>query len=110
MENSVRQPILGRRVWIARGIAAAVDLVQIGFFPFFIEGSLFPLNAVLDVVTCITLVLLIGWHIAFVPTFIIEQLPIADLAPTWTLATLIATRGYGRKIEQAPVSASRDGL
>src|SRR5580704_10792908 len=72
----------GVRVWTARGIAAFVDLLQIGLFPFFIEGSANPLNAILDVLTCITLICLIGWHIAFLPTFIIEQLPVADLAPT----------------------------
>jgi hypothetical protein len=95
MENGAKQSISARRVWAARGIAAAVDLVQIGFFPMFIEGSIFPLNAVLDVVACVVLVWLIGWHIAFVPTFIIEQLPVADLAPTWTLAVLFATRRHG---------------
>jgi hypothetical protein len=94
VENGVNQGLSGRRVWAARGIAAGVDLLQIALFPFFAEGSLFPLNAALDLVTCITLILLVGWHIAFLPTFIIEQLPVADLAPTWTLATLIATRKY----------------
>ena len=88
----------GVRVWTARGIAAFVDLLQIALFPFFVEGSLFPLNAVLDVLTCLALIWLIGWHIAFLPTFIIEQLPVADLAPTWTLATLIATRHHGKEL------------
>jgi hypothetical protein len=89
--------ISGARVWTARSIAAFVDLLQIGLFPFFIEGSVNPWNAALDLLTCITLICLVGWHIAFVPTFIIEQLPVADLAPTWTLATLIATRHHGKK-------------
>src|ERR1700689_4261809 len=95
MENAVKQSISARRVWAARGIAAAVDLVQIGFFPMFIEGSIFPLNAVLDVVACIVLVWLIGWHIAFVPTFIIEQLPVADLAPTGTRGLFLPPRRHG---------------
>src|SRR6204780_191744 len=95
MENAVKQSISARRVWAARGIAAAVDLVQIGFFPMFIEGSIFPLNAVLDVVACIVLVWLIGWHIAFVPTFIIEQLPVAHLARTGPLRGFSDNGGHG---------------
>src|SRR5271170_4871805 len=109
MENSLRRPISGRRVWAARGIAAAVDLLQIALFPFFAEGSLFLPNAVLDVLTCITLICLVGWHIAFLPTFIIEQLPVADLAPTWTLATLIATRRHGRNEPAGQFSPPANG-
>jgi hypothetical protein len=90
-----RSPLSARRIWLARGIAACADLVQIFFFPVFSEGIASPLNAGLDVVVGVTLVLLVGWHIAFVPTFIIEALPFADLAPTWTLAAVIATRGRG---------------
>jgi hypothetical protein len=95
LEN--RSPLSARRIWLARGIAACADLVQIFFFPVFSEGIASPLNAGLDVVVGVTLVLLVGWHIAFVPTFIIEALPFADLAPTWTLAAVIATRGRGAK-------------
>lgn len=86
------KPRSAQRIWLARGIAVAADFVQIAVFPFFVEGLLSPLNAVLDVVVCLLLILLVGWHIVFLPTFIIEQLPFADLAPTWTLAALIATR------------------
>lgn len=52
-----------------------------------------PVNAGLDVVVAICLILLVGWHIAFLPTFIVEQLPFADLAPTWTIGVLFVTRG-----------------
>ena len=48
--------------------------------------------AALDVVVAIVLTLLVGWHIAFIPSFIIKALPFADMAPTWTIAVLIATR------------------
>ena len=82
-----------REFWLARGIAIAADFVQIAVFPFFFEGILSPLNVALDILVCGLLIVLVGWHIAFLPTFIIEQLPFADLAPTWTLAALIATRG-----------------
>jgi hypothetical protein len=64
-------------------------------FPAFSAGVFSPVNDALDVAVCIALTLLVGWHIAFVPTFIIKEIPFADLAPTWTVAALIATRGRG---------------
>lgn len=86
-----------RRIWSARGIAAAADLLQIAAFPYFFEGLLSPLNIVLDLIVAAVLISLVGWHIAFLPSFIIEQMPIADLAPSWTIAVLIATRKSGGK-------------
>jgi hypothetical protein len=80
------------RVALAWAIAAAVDAVQIAGV-----GAALPLNEGLDIIVAIALTFLIGWHIAFIPTFIIESLPFADLAPTWTLAVFIATRGKRRK-------------
>ena len=82
-----------RRIWIARGIAVLADAIQIGFMYFFVEGFASPANDILDAVVALLLILLVGWHIAFIPTFIIKVLPFADLAPTWTIAVLIATRG-----------------
>jgi|SRR5580692_7905666 hypothetical protein len=84
--------ISSRRIWLARGIAVAADAVQIAFFPFLSEGFASPFDAALDVVVAIVLTLLVGWHIAFIPSFIIKALPFADMAPTWTIAVLIATR------------------
>jgi hypothetical protein len=81
-----------RRLWIARTVAIAVDLIQIALAPMFAEGFLAPFDPVLDVATAIIMIALLGWHIAFVPTFIVEFLPFADLAPTWTIAVLIVTR------------------
>src|ERR1700721_2885251 len=84
-----------RRIWIARSIALAADVAQIFLFPLVAEGIASPLNDALDVIVCFVLVLLVGWHIAFLPSFLIRLLPIADLAPTWTIAILIATRRGG---------------
>jgi hypothetical protein len=89
------KPPSTRRIWIARAIALAADGLQIGVFPMFMEGMLSPANAVLDVVVAAAMILLVGWHIAFIPAFIVEALPFADLAPTWTLAVFVATRGKG---------------
>jgi hypothetical protein len=81
-----------RKVWIARCFAVVVDVVQIAVAPAVMEGFLSPLDIVLDVATAIIMIALLGWHVAFVPTFIVKSLPFADLAPTWTIAVLIASR------------------
>jgi len=96
-----------RRVWIARGIALLVDLVQWAFLP----ASLTPFNSAIDVATGLAMVALVGWHWAFLPTFAAELVPFVDLVPTWTLAVTFATRG---RVVQAPAlpppgQAPRDG-
>jgi hypothetical protein len=82
----------GRRA-IAFAIAALADLLQWVLFPLFIAGGAAPWVDGLDVGVGVTLILLLGWHWAFLPTFIVELFPVADLVPTWTLAVWIATRG-----------------
>jgi len=52
-----------------------------------------PINQIVDVATAIAMTWLVGWHWAFLPTFVVEAVPIVDLVPTWTLAVLVATRG-----------------
>ena len=81
------------RVWLARGIAMIADALQIGLAPIIVEPLGWPVNSILDIVVAIVLTRLVGWHIAFLPGFVIEQIPFANLAPTWTLAVMIATRG-----------------
>jgi hypothetical protein len=78
-----------RRVLAARVIALAVDLAQYALLPV----ELTPLNNVVDVATALLMVGLVGWHWAFLPTFLAEMVPFVDLAPTWTLAVMFATRG-----------------
>lgn len=109
MSNANRKTPTAGRVWLARGIAMAADLVQIGLLPYFAEGIVSPLDAVMDVVVGVVLVWLVGWHIAFVPTFVVEMLPVADLAPTWTLAVFIATRGRGGAQEPIAQLAQEGG-
>jgi hypothetical protein len=87
------QALSPQRIWLARGIAVAADVLQIVFFGIMAEGFASPVDAVVDVIVALVLTLLVGWHIAFIPSFIIKALPFADLAPTWTIAVLIATRG-----------------
>jgi hypothetical protein len=77
-----------RRIWIARGLAVLVDLVQL--HP---ALEIPPINQAIDVATALALTWLVGWHWAFLPTFVVEIVPFVDLVPTWTLAVMIATRG-----------------
>jgi hypothetical protein len=96
MPHKIRS-ISPRRIWLARGIAIAADLAQIVLFPIFYEGFASPFDIAVDIVAAILLTLLVGWHIAFIPSFIIKALPFADLAPTWTVAIFIATHGQTKK-------------
>jgi hypothetical protein len=96
-----------RRVWIARAVAVLVDLVQWGLLP----ASLTPLNGAIDVATGLAMVALVGWHWAFLPTFLAELVPFMDLVPTWTLAVAFATRGRAAPAPALPPpgQAPRDG-
>lgn len=86
--NALSKP---RKV-IALCVALGLDAMQIGLFPLFGEGFASPANDVVDGLAFIFFWRLIGWHIAFLPALIIEVIPVIDLAPTWTIAVLIATR------------------
>jgi hypothetical protein len=81
------------RIRAARIIAVVADLVQIGFLPAFAEGFLSPVNDILDVAVAVTMVILVGWHWAFLPSIVSKLVPVWDLVPTWTAAVLFATRG-----------------
>ena len=81
------------RVWVARALAIAADALQIVFLPLFGEGFASPVNDALDVLVGLTLVWLVGWHWAFVPSFAAELVPGLDIFPSWTTAVWFATRG-----------------
>lgn len=80
------------RVRLARCIAIAADAIQFGFFPLFAEGFASPLNIALDIFVCLTMIALLGFHVAFLPSFLFEAFPVLDLAPTWTIAVFVVTR------------------
>lgn len=76
----------------AYAIAICADLIEICLAPVLFEGFLNPFNAFVDVVVCVVLSRLIGFHVAFLPSFLIKLVPFVEIAPTWSLAVLIATR------------------
>jgi hypothetical protein len=107
----LRQPeaiVVGadRRILAARVIAIVADAVQIGLMPVFAGGAASMVNDALDVVVGIAMVVLVGWHWVFLPALVAELIPMVDLAPTWTIAVLIATRKRGGpSISAAPSNA-----
>jgi hypothetical protein len=76
----------------AYAVAICADLIQICLTPIVSEGFVSPVNNILDVVVCAILTWLIGFHVAFLPSFFIKLVPLVEIAPTWTLAVLIASR------------------
>ena len=76
----------------ALAIAILADALQFVFFPMFVEGAFSPVDDLLDIVVAWILIRLLGWHWAFLPSFVAKLIPGADLVPTWTMAVLLATR------------------
>ena len=93
------------RVLAARVIAVTADAVQFGLLPLFVGGAATGFDAALDVAVGAAMIALVGWHWAFLPAFALELLPGVDLAPTWTIAVFLATRGTGAA--DPPVTATR---
>jgi hypothetical protein len=89
------------RIRSARYLAVAADALQIAILPLFAPGGFSPWNDALDVAIAAALTRLIGWHWAFLPSFVAELVPGLDLVPTWTAAVFFVTRGGalpGRKV------------
>ena len=88
MRAGEREPGDVRKAWM---VAIGADFVQWVLFPVFL-GTGLAANAVVDVAVAWLLVRWMGWHLAFLPAFITELVPIANFVPSWTLAMWIVTR------------------
>jgi hypothetical protein len=88
MKKNVRRSTLV----LAFAIAICADAIEIGLMPLFSEGFASPVDDFLDAIVCVILTLMMGWHFAFAPSFLFKLIPMVDLAPTWTIAVLIASR------------------
>jgi hypothetical protein len=95
---------VSKRIRLAWIVAILVDALQIGLLPLSGGVSMW-LDKPLDVLAMVLLWRLLGWHWALVPSFFFEFLPIAELAPTWTLATLIIVRQRKEEMQGVPVDA-----
>jgi hypothetical protein len=74
--------------WVALGIAAAADALQLAVIPLFGEGFVSPVNDALDLVVAGALIWLLGFHWVLAPAAASELVPGLDLAPTWTASVL----------------------
>jgi hypothetical protein len=88
MQKNVRRSTLV----LAFAIAICADAIEMGLMPVFSEGFASPADDFLDAVVCLILTLMLGWHFVFMPSFLFKLIPMVDLAPTWTIAVLIASR------------------
>jgi hypothetical protein len=83
-------PLTPQRVRFAYAVAVTTDLLQLLLGPF---GWAF-IDELLDVAAMAAITRAIGFHIALLPTFMIELLPVSDFLPTWTasVAMVVALR------------------
>jgi hypothetical protein len=86
------QTLTPARIRAARSVAIAADFLQIAVFPVFAPGAASIVNDILDVAVAVSMSFLVGWHWAFLPSFLAELVPFLDLVPTWTAAVFFATR------------------
>lgn len=89
------RPLSRRRVVLAYAVAVAVDALQIGLGAA-TGGLSMLLDKGLDVLAAGLIWALLGWHWALLPSFLVELVPVVELAPTWTAAVWFITRGGGR--------------
>jgi hypothetical protein len=89
-------------------IAILADAIQLGVFPFFAQGVVSPVDDLLDIAVAWLLTKMLGWHWAFLPTFIAELVPGLDLVPTWTIAVLYVTRTMPKE-DSAPEPRTIEG-
>jgi hypothetical protein len=89
------------RIWPAIAVAIAADGIQLLVGPL---GWIF-LDELTDIVAMIVLSLLLGFHPLFLPTFLVEIIPVVDMLPTWTgcVAVVVALR---RREQRATVQQS----
>ena len=86
-----KPPLSKTRIRLAWALALAVDAIQV---PAEAAGPLgWFLGAGLDLVTMAAMTALVGFHWAFLPSFLTEWIPYLNLAPLWTLAVALATKG-----------------
>ncbi|GLH72723.1 hypothetical protein GETHLI_12250 [Geothrix limicola] len=93
---SAHRPLSKTRIRAAWAVAITVDAIQLATAPVEAGGPpVWLMEGGVDLVTMGVLWALVGFHWAFLPSFLTKLLPFVDIAPTWTVAVFVATRGQG---------------
>lgn len=85
---SGQHPVSRKRKLLALGIAGLTDIVQIAFLPLFVEGAASPLEVALDIMTALSLFVVLGFKWRFLLGLVVELIPGLDLFPTWAALVL----------------------
>ena len=94
--SAPKPPLARTRIRAAWVIGVAVDALQLATAPAELGGPpVWLIEGAVDLVTMAVLWFIVGFHWAFLPSFATKLLPFVDLAPTWTVAVFLATRGRG---------------
>jgi hypothetical protein len=74
------QPMTRTRIVFALAIAVAADALQ------FFLGPLgwVIVDSLIDVIAMVLMIILLGFHLLLLPTFVVELIPGVDMLPTWT--------------------------
>ena len=100
LDFRMSKPLSKTRARTALVIAIVVDVLQIAIQT---TGPVqIRVDWPLDLLTGLAMMALVGFHWAFLPTFLAEAVPWFDMAPTWTLAVIFATSGRGEVNAEAP--------
>jgi len=100
-----RAPSLTRlRMVLALAIAVAADGLQL-----LLAGlGWFGLDQAIDCVAMVLLSWLIGFHVLFLPTFVVELIPLVEDLPTWTACTTAVIVLRKREQNKTPPTAAPD--
>lgn len=91
-------PLSKARVAAALAVALVADAIPILIGPF---GLTFA-DEVIDVAVMGVESWLLGFHLLFLPTFVVEVLPVVDALPTWT-ACVLAVMAMRRRADSRGV-------
>lgn len=88
-----------RRKYLALGLAAVADIIELAIPFATAEGVMSPVEWVIDGAIALALVLILGWNWRLALAFAAELVPGVALFPTWTavVAFFVATDGAGQK-------------
>jgi len=86
-------------------VAAIADVLQLALG---VPGW-FLFDEVIDVVAMVLIILLIGFHPLFLPTFLAEFIPLVDMLPTWT-GCVLAVMALRKKQSQPPQPPARSDV